>query len=316
MIISGTFIDEITYDIPSQNWSREDWAREFATMASVGIDTAVIIRCGLRDQAIYDSKTLKRWRSMMPVHEDLGMQFLDLAAENGIDLFWGTYDTSPEWWENTSKGHELIDIHRELMPEIWERFGSHPAFKGWYLTYEISHASSEHADLVYETGRIAKQISPHLPVMISPLITPPQDRGGDEAAALDAHRRNWDVIISRLRECVDIVAFQDGTAGKYEDILKYARVNAELARKYGLQSWTNVEAFDRELPLKFPPLDWRKLKTRLDIAGETGAEKIITFEFSHFLSPNSTNPAAHNLFRQYAQYADIPYEQYASNLLR
>ena len=27
--ITGTFIDEITYDIPSSNWSNEQWARHF-----------------------------------------------------------------------------------------------------------------------------------------------------------------------------------------------------------------------------------------------------------------------------------------------
>src|SRR5690242_13948719 len=99
MKITGTFLDEITYDIPSQNWTAEDWDKEFATMKAVGIDTVIIIRCGLRDQVIYPSKVLPKWRSMLPVYEDLGMVFLDLAEKHGIRLLWGTYDTSPEWWQ-------------------------------------------------------------------------------------------------------------------------------------------------------------------------------------------------------------------------
>lgn len=316
MIISGTFIDEITYDIPSQNWSREDWAREFATMAAIGIDTVVIIRCGLRDQAIFDSETLRAYRSMSPVHEDLGLQFLDLAQDNGIKVFWGTYDTSPEWWESAAKGRELIALHRDLVPEIWERYGSHPAFKGWYLTYEISHSSLEHANLVYETGRIVKSVSPDYPVLISPMVIPPHQRHADEAEELQAHRRNWNEIFSRLQECVDIVAFQDGSAGRPEDILQYTKINVELAQKYGIQCWSNIETFDRELPLKFPPLDWRKLRTRLEVAELAGVSKLITFEFSHFLSPNSVHAAAHNLFKQYLNHTGIVYDQYQSTLLQ
>ena len=37
--ISGTFIDEITYDIPSSNWDNEQWAKDLDYMKEVGIDT-------------------------------------------------------------------------------------------------------------------------------------------------------------------------------------------------------------------------------------------------------------------------------------
>jgi len=33
MRITGTFLDEITHDIPSNNWGREEWADEFKIMA-------------------------------------------------------------------------------------------------------------------------------------------------------------------------------------------------------------------------------------------------------------------------------------------
>ena len=44
--ISGTFLDEITHDIPSQNWLRSDWDREFQLYKRIGIDTVIIIRAG------------------------------------------------------------------------------------------------------------------------------------------------------------------------------------------------------------------------------------------------------------------------------
>ena len=45
--ITGTFIDEITADIPSANWSHDDWRRELDIMKLFGIDTVIIIRGGL-----------------------------------------------------------------------------------------------------------------------------------------------------------------------------------------------------------------------------------------------------------------------------
>ena len=39
MLISGTFIDEISHDIPHQNWGRKEWERDFFHMKNMGIDT-------------------------------------------------------------------------------------------------------------------------------------------------------------------------------------------------------------------------------------------------------------------------------------
>ena len=42
--ITGTFIDEVTYDIPASNWSNEQWAADLDHMKEVGMDTLVIMR--------------------------------------------------------------------------------------------------------------------------------------------------------------------------------------------------------------------------------------------------------------------------------
>ena len=41
--ITGTFIDEITYDIPSSNWTLEKWRRDLDNMQNIGIDTLISI---------------------------------------------------------------------------------------------------------------------------------------------------------------------------------------------------------------------------------------------------------------------------------
>ena len=74
--------------------------------------------------------------------------------------------------------------------------------------------------------------------------------------------------------------------------------------RHGVTIWSNVESFDRDTPIKFPPADWRNLRLKLEEAAEV-AEKIITFEFPHFMSPNSCYLAAHSLFHRYCEHFGI-----------
>ena len=56
MNITGTFLDEITHDIPSNNWGVDEWAADFATMRSIGIDTVIMIRAGWGRKAACPSR--------------------------------------------------------------------------------------------------------------------------------------------------------------------------------------------------------------------------------------------------------------------
>jgi hypothetical protein len=296
MRITGTFLDEITHDIPSQNWGPDQWATEFDVMREVGIDTVVLIRSGYKEHAVFNSWALRKHRPMLPVRENLGGLFLDLAEAHDMRLLWGIYDPG-DWARNEQ--HALA-INRDFMVEVREQFGNHPAFAGWYLTFELSRNKPNQVDLIVATGRHAKSLTPDLPTLISPFMAGPKAPQGEPNISRAQHEREWQAIFNRVRECVDIVAFQDGHID-YLDLPEYLAVNMRLARDAGIACWSNVEAFDRDMPIKFPPIDWRKLEFKMDAAREAGVDKLITFEFSHFLSPHSTYPAARNLFRRYCE---------------
>ena len=55
MRIKGTFLDEISHDIPHQNWGEAEWDRDFGYMREAGIDTVILIRCGYRKFITYPS---------------------------------------------------------------------------------------------------------------------------------------------------------------------------------------------------------------------------------------------------------------------
>jgi hypothetical protein len=123
----------------------------------------------------------------------------------------------------------------------------------------------------------------------------------EDAITLEEHEEEWEQVFSRIEGLVDIVAFQDGQV-HYHELPDYLNVNSKLAQKYGLTCWSNVETFDRDMPIKFPPIGWPKLRFKLETARASQVDKLITFEFSHFLSPNSIYPAAQHLNKRYLEW--------------
>ena len=123
----------------------------------------------------------------------------------------------------------------------------------------------------------------------------------DNPVSTADHEHDWNIILSEIKGAVDILAFQDGHCD-YDELPEYLEINRDLARRYGMQSWTNCEAFDRDKPIKFLPIKWEKMRLKLEAARKAQLDKAITFEFSHFMSPNSMYQSAHGLFDRYMEY--------------
>jgi hypothetical protein len=304
MRITGTFLDEITHDIPSNNWGKAEWAREFRIMRAVGIDTVILIRSGYQRIAAYPSEVLRKKGMIYPVYEDLVDLFLELAEQNQMVFFFGTYDSVTRPQRELTLG-EHLELGRELIDEVWQRYGARKAFKGWYLTFEIARKDPVRLECLQALGRHCKAVSPELPTLISPFIA--GEKIQNQRVSVDDHYADWDSNLSALEGVVDIVAFQDGHVD-YDALPDFLRANNELIAKHGMQAWSNVESFDRDMPIDFPPIDWRKLWWKMEAAKSAGVNKLITFEFSHFMSPQSSWPAAHPLFRRYCEHFGIEAE--------
>ena len=119
--------------------------------------------------------------------------------------------------------------------------------------------------------------------------------------SMDEHYRYWDRILKGTQKSVDIIAFQDGHVA-YDQLEDFTRINKELADTYGFISWINTETFDRDMPIKFLPIKWDKLRFKLGVAENCGISEAITFEFSHFMSPQSCYLQARNLYNRYSEY--------------
>jgi hypothetical protein len=294
--ITGTFIDEITEDIPSANWGMEEWIKDFDVMKSIGIDTVILIRAGFRDRMLFDSKSLRSALPVRPAYEDLADLFLTLAEERDMELYFGLYD-SGIYWRQGDCGRE-IDLNLPLTEEITERYGHRKAFRGWYLSHELYAYDEAQLRLYLSLAEHLKKLK-NIPILMSPYV---QGRKQfNQPTTPEQHEKDWEILISALAEKMDIIAFQDGQI-EFLELPVYMEINHRLAGKYGLQSWSNVETFERGMPIDFLPIAWPNLRYKLEVAAETGMDKLITFEFSHFLSPNSMYASAHGLFKRYNQW--------------
>jgi hypothetical protein len=87
-------------------------------------------------------------------------------------------------------------------------------------------------------------------------------------------------------------------------MLDFMKINHDLSKKHNLNSWVNIESFGihRKGTTGLFPLKWQELLLKLEFAKDTGFEKAITFEFSHFMSPNSLFPSAKNLYKRYCEH--------------
>lgn len=306
MHITGTFIDEISHDIPHQNWGATEWARDFQHMKMAGIDTVIVIRSGYRRFMTYPSAYLMNEQGCYAPPVDLIELFLNLADKHEMNFYFGLYDSGHYW--DTGNMQQEIDVNRFVIDEAWARYGHHPSFRGWYLSMEISRKTKGAVEAFYTLGKQCKEVSAGLPTFISPWIDGKKAVMAAQSAltksgvvSLREHEQEWDELFSGMQGSVDAVAFQDGHID-YHELEDFFRVNKKLADKYGMQCWTNAESFDRDMPIKFLPIKFEKLRLKLEAARKAGYDKAITFEFSHFMSPQSMYPSAHHLYNRYLEY--------------
>lgn len=306
MKITGTFLDEISHDIPHQNWGRAEWDADFSHMKAVGIDTVFLIRSGFQRWLTYPSKVVMQEEGGYAPPVDLVKMFLELADKHHMKFYFGLYDSGKYWWKGDFQ--KEVDINLKVIDEVWKNYGHYKSFQGWYLTQEVSRRTGKVIDLYAKLGKHCKDISNNLPTLISPWIdgkkavmAASSTISREEAVSLKQHESEWSEIFDGIKGVVDAVAFQDGHI-EFHELPDFFAVNKRMADRYGIQCWTNAESFDRDMPIKFMPIKFEKLRMKLEAARKAGYDKAITFEFSHFMSPQSAYLQAGHLYNRYKEY--------------
>ena len=273
--ITGTFLDEISHDIPHQNWGEKEWDADFRYMKSIGIDTVIVIRSGYRKFITYPSPYLLKKGCYMP-SVDLIDMFLRLAQKYGMKFWFGLYD-SGKYWDTGDLSYEIED-NKYVIDEVWKMYGEkYDSFGGWYISGEISRKTKGAIDAFHALGKQCKEVSGGLPTFISPWIDGKKAIMGtgkmtnDQAVSVAQHEKEWNEIFDGIHDVVDACAFQDGHID-YDELDAFFTVNKRM---------------------------------KLEAAARCGYDKAITFEFSHFMSPQSAYLQAGHLFDRYKEYFNL-----------
>jgi len=184
--ITGTFLDEISHDIPHQNWGEKEWDADFAHMKAIGIDTVIMIRSGYRKFITYPSEyLLKKHNCYMP-SVDLVDMYCRLAEKYGMKFYFGLYD-SGKYWDTGDLSWEVED-NKYVIDEVWKNYGSkYKSFQGWYISGEISRKTKGAIGAFHAMGKQCKDVSNGLPTFISPWI---DGKKAVEAAGSDITKAN------------------------------------------------------------------------------------------------------------------------------
>ncbi|MBE6381326.1 MAG: DUF4434 domain-containing protein [Lentisphaerae bacterium] len=293
--LTGTFIDGVASDIPANNWTRAIWKKELREQKALGIDTLVIIRIGYGDTAMYDSPVLK-----CTLHNSYDLLALILEEAEILDMkvFIGLFDSSKYWLKNDWP--KEVDLNKRLMDELEERYLKYKSFYGWYISHEGD--IKFHQEKVWKPlAQKMRQDTPDKPIMISPRYAG-RKYEPQFAVTPELHAQHFEYLYSEMAGLLDIAAFMDGHVD-FNELPDFMAATKEVSDRFGIKFWSNLETFDRDMPWRFPPIEWNKMRCKLE-AAQKYVEKIITFEAPHFLSNYSCYPAAARLRECYLEYLE------------
>ena len=292
--ITATFIDEITYDIPSSNWSEKQWKKDFDNMRKVGIDTLVIMRGVFYDKCIYPSK---HFPSLKEGNEDFAGFVFAEAEKRNMKVFLGLYISNLSWNDGDYKNE--VEQNKIYIEEVLARYGKYSSFTGWYIPQEGCSHFFNLKQTTEELASLCKQYTPQKPVLLSPFFRG-KPISPDDWYTPQKTEEVWNDLLENCKGKVDIIAFQDGTVS-LADYAEYLSAVQRVCKKYDIHLWANVETFERDVRAMYYPIPFDVLRRKIEIA-KGYVEKCITFEFSHFLSPQSIYPSAKNLNALYTKY--------------
>lgn len=303
MKITGTFIDELSRDMPFHNWGMAEWDKEFKLMKSIGIDSIVLPHAGLDMKLLYPSAFLASKGLPHPSFDKLDL-LLTLADKWGFTVYCGLYGSSHS---PRISNENLAGINHALSSEIWNNYGSrHHSFGGWFIGQEVSVEARHRLVDVIDLCKHCKAISGSKSIIISPWIDGNkliEESVEEHDSALD-YEAQWNEIMSQLSGVVDICTIQDTSVSDI-DCARFYQSCHLIAQQHGIKCWGNAETYDAQMPVRLYSTDFDHLRLKLSAAKAARLEKVITYEFSHFMSPQSVCQSGSCLLDRYKEYFDI-----------
>lgn len=301
-VFKGTFLQPDLAD----SWTDAEWDNEFHYMSNVGVNQLFLqwVADSKGFTAVYDTDVAGFTQN---TSKDLVGKALEKAEKYHSEIYIGLvlnedwfikYANDQAWLDNEA------DIVKSFVDEIWERYGEHEAFTGWYLSFEVDNWNlptetewNRLATYYLEVIDHIKSYSPDKPVVISPFFNP---NGG-----LDSNewKDMWTYILNIVP--IDIIALQDGVGAGHATVstlpewFEATRDAIDIAQTH-TQLWSDTETFT----LDFEPMDIAKIVKHMK-AVQPYVSHYISFSFNHYLSPQQVDPLYFETYENYVATGDV-----------
>jgi hypothetical protein len=281
--LTGGFIQ---YQPWMMSLAASDWRRELAAMRRAGM-TLVIVQ--------WLASGGNRYMPDGPGHVDPTEVILEEADRTGMEVFVGL-TTDEDWWDHATEAAYLkgaAAASTAVAEEGWIRYGSHPAFAGWYMPQETWDGDFD----VAQVGRLrtffrtvtdrCHALSGGKPVGTSPFFAAKVTPAVVERTYTDMLRGSGlDILIPQ-----DGVGAQGCETDVEGHVVPYFRAYESACRATGVRLWSDVESFRivngpplNDKPTEFVPADVRRLARQMTAEAPL-ASRLVTFDFFHYMSP-------------------------------
>jgi hypothetical protein len=258
-------------------WTEKEWKAELGSMKKLGMDTLIITAVEQNNTSFYRSGKYPRFEKTGT--EDPLVTLLSLAQKLDMKVFSGLC----AWDWKRMKADDSGEFARRCLAvadEVWGRYGTSKAFAGWYaLTWEVGNVADERNACVKAYMKVIphlRELSPKLPILTAPYFTldvTPQ-----------AFEDGWRKLLPALK--VDIVALQDGVGCGRKltpaNVAPYFEGMKRACDSAGVRFWADVEVFD--VPSGWKPAPTERIVRQME-AISPHVERIVFFEYNHYLSP-------------------------------
>lgn len=275
--IDGTFLQ---FWQNMREVSTAQWQREFTAMRRAGIALIILQWVQSDDTNLFEPP-------------DPFPTLLDLARNQKMQMVFGLR-MSHEWWRRWGDADYLnSEAQRSvsLAKEVYRRYGSHPAFAGFYIPYELWDGPytetqvRQFGSLLHTIGGACRQLAPGKPVIVAPFFA-----GVVSTARFE---QLWLTLLEGRK--VDVVALQDGVGARgWDEVLEqrvppYFAAMQRACRQRGVRLWSDLECFrltnnDPNRP-SFEPASAERVVRQLK-AVSPYVERVVTFDFYHYMSPH------------------------------
>ncbi|NOY57653.1 MAG: DUF4434 domain-containing protein, partial [Calditrichaeota bacterium] len=276
------------------------------------VDAHSIEQKGYRGKAFYPSR-LFPGRMKIKTADPLEV-ILSEADERGMHVFVpvGLYA-----WFDFSDGS--LQWHKKVASELWQRYGRHPSFYGWYVSEEVdgslsSNSTSEtvikrhHADIVHffkDFQAYVRKLAPDKPVML---------------ASNCHHVRRGLAVYPQLLPYIDILCPFGFARMPQGDMTgeEAAALLQKLCDDAGTHLWMDLETFLFGKHGELYPRDIDGIVG--DLTRFKNFEKIICFQYpglfnAPWASRKPGGEATVKLYRDYKKYYDKKVKEFAGRAL-